>query len=307
MSDEPFRFPHEAMATTFQAMIVGESPSYAEQAAMAAFAEVDIIEKEISRFIETSDVSQINHLAAGQWARIGIHTMECLKAAARVSAETNGAFDVTVGPLVACWRNPDKSPRQPSEDELAKARALVGMKLIELDPAENRVRVKTQGVRLDLGGIGKGYAVDRAIETLKEWSIESALVSGGDSSTFALGNLKGQQGWPVGVGGIRDEEKPPYVIDLCNQSLSGSGTHVKGAHIIDPRTGRPVAGRIAAWALHPNATVADALSTAFMVMTSAEVEQYCKAHPDTGAILVPQNEGPITRQRYGNWKGLHDA
>ena len=307
MSDEPFSFPHEAMATTFHAMIAGQERGYAEQAAAAAFAEVDDIEKEISRFIDTSDIAMINQLAAGQWARIGVHTFECLKVSARVNAETNGAFDVTVGPLMACWRNPDKSPRQPADEELAKARALVGMRLIELDEAGKRIRVKTQGVKLDLGGIGKGYAVERAIEILKEWSVESALVNGGDSSTFAMGNLKAKQGWPVGVGGIRDEEKTPYVIDLCNQSLSGSGTFVKGAHIIDPRTGRPVSGKVAAWALHPSGAVADALSTAFMVMSPEEVEGYCRAHPETGALLVPLTEGPVVRQRYGNWKGLRDA
>jgi len=307
MSDEPLRFPHEAMATTFQAMIVGQEASYAEQAAAAAFAEVDAIEKEISRFISSSDISLINNLAEGQWARIGVHTCECLKVSARVCAETNGAFDPTVGPLIKSWRNPDKLPRQPSDEELAKARALVGVKLIELDEAEKRVRVKAQGVRVDLGGIGKGYAVERAIEVLKEWDINTALVNGGDSSTFAIGNLKDGHGWPVGVGGVRDEEKSPYILDLFNQSLSGSGTFVKGSHIVDPRTGRPVAGKIAAWALHPSGSVADALSTAFMVMSSEEVEAYCRAHSDVGAILVPKSDGPIVRQRYGNWKGLRDA
>ena len=307
MSDEPLRFPHEAMATTFQVMAVGEEPGYARQAADAVFAEVDAIEKEISRFVETSDIAMINHLRAGDWAPIGVHTLECLKVAARVSGETNGAFDVTIGPLMACWRHPDKSPRTPTDDELAKARALVGMRLIQLDEAHRMICLKTSGIKLDLGGIGKGYAVDCAIDILKEWSVESALVDAGDSTTGAIGHLEGKQGWPIGVGGIRDEKAPAYVIEICNQSLSGSGTHVKGSHIIDPRTGRPTSGRVAAWALHPSGTVADALSTAFMVMTPTEVEQYCKAHPDTSALLVPETDGRVERLRYGAWKGHRDA
>lgn len=308
MSDEPLCFPHEAMATTFQVMVVGQKESYAKQAANAAFAEVDAIEKEISRFIDTSDTSLINNLAEGQWARIGVHTCECLKVAAHVCAETGGAFDPTIGPLMKCWRNPDRSLRQPSDEELAQARAVVGMKLLELDEAGKRVRVKAHGVKVDLGGVGKGYAVERAIEVLREWDIETALVNGGDSSTVAIGNQKeGGHGWPVGVGGIRDEAKSPYILDLCNQSLSGSGTFVRGSHIIDPRTGRPVAGKIAAWALHPSGAVADALSTAFMILSSEEVEAYCKSHSDTGALLVPKTDGPVVRQRFGNWKGLRDA
>jgi len=307
MGDEPLRFPHEAMATAFQVMVVGEDPNYARQAADAVFAEIDAIEKEISRFVETSDITMINHLRAGNWAPIGLHTLECLKAAVRVNAETNGAFDVTIGPLMACWRNPDKSPRTPSEEELAKARALVGMKLIQLDEARKAICLKTSGVKLDLGGIGKGYAVDRAIDVLKEWSVEAALVDAGQSTTGAIGHLDGMQGWPVGVGGVRDEKEPPYLIEISNQALSGSGTHVKGSHIIDPRTGRPASGRVAAWALHPSGTIADALSTAFMVMMPAEVEQYCKTHPETSAMLVPQTDGHIERLRYGDWKRLRNA
>ena len=307
MSHEPLRFPHEAMAAPFQVMVVGEESGYARQAADAVFAEVDAIEKEISRFVESSDIAMINHLRAGGWAPLGVHTFECLKVAARVNVQTNGAFDVTIGPLMACWRNPDKSPRTPAKDELAKARALVGMKLLELDETRKAICLKRSGVRLDLGGIGKGYAVDRAIDILKEWSVECALVDAGDSTTRAIGHLEGKQGWPVGVGGIRDEKAPTYVIEICNQSLSGSGTHVKGSHIIDPRTGRPTSGRVAAWALHPSGTVADALSTAFMVMTPAEVEQYCKAHIDTSALLVPETGGRVERLRYGAWKGLRDA
>ena len=308
MSDEALCFPHEAMATTFQIMVVGQEAGYAKQAADAAFAEVDAIEKEISRFVNSSDISLINTLGEGQWARIGVHTCECLKVSAQVCQETGGAFDPTVGPLMKAWRNPDRSLRQPSDAELAQARALVGMKLIELDEAGKRVRVKAQGVKVDLGGLGKGYAVERAIDVLKEWDIEAALVNGGDSSTFAIGNQKqGGNGWPVGVGGIRDEAASPYILDLRNQSLSGSGTFVRGSHIVDPRTGRPVASKVAAWALHPSGAVADALSTAFMVMSSEEVEAYCKSHSDTGALLVPKTDGPVVRQRYGNWKGLRDA
>ncbi|MCX5759858.1 MAG: FAD:protein FMN transferase, partial [Candidatus Hydrogenedentes bacterium] len=157
MSDTAHRFSHQAMASPWDIHVVYGDAVYAEQAAQAAFAEVDLIEREISRFIATSDVAQINNLALDMWARVGEHAIECLKASARVSADTGGAFDVTIGPLMACWRNPDRSPRTPSDAELAEARARVGMRLVEVDEKERRVRARASGVQVDLGGIGKGY------------------------------------------------------------------------------------------------------------------------------------------------------
>ena len=301
MGDAVERFKHEAMATTFEAVVAAESKDYAQQAADAVFAEVDQIEKALSRFVETSDVSLINHLAAGEWARVSVYALECLKAAAHVCEDTDGAFDVTIGPLMTCWRNPDRSPRQPSDEELAQARARVGMRLLERDDAGQRVRLKVAGVQVDLGGIGKGYALDKAVQVLKDWSIKSALLSAGGSSTFGIGGMPGKEGWPVGVGGVGEDPKPPYVVNLRNASLSGSGVFVKGKHIMNPHTGRPVEDKVAAWSLHPSGTIADALSTAFMVMTAEEVEAYCKKHPETSAMLVLKTDGEFKRLRFGKW------
>ena len=218
METEPDRFSHEAMSTTFQVFVIGEEEAYAQQAADAVFAEVDRLEKELSRFVDTSDVSQINHLAPNEWAKVGLDTIECLKVAAQASADTGGAFDITIGPLMACWRDENKKPRQPSDDELAAARAKVGMHLLERDDANQRVRVKVAGVRVDLGGIGKGYAVERGAEILKEWSIKSALINAGDSSVYAFGTLPGKDGWPTGVGGVGDQPEAPFTLLLRDRS-----------------------------------------------------------------------------------------
>jgi FAD:protein FMN transferase len=299
VSDTAHRFSHQAMASPWDIHVVYGDAVYAGQAAQAAFAEVDLIEREISRFIATSDVAQINNLAPDTWARVGEHALECLKASARVGADTGGAFDVTIGPLMACWRNPDRSPRTPSDAELAAVRARVGMRLLEVDEKERRVRVRAAGVEVDLGGIGKGYAVERAAAVLKEWGVESGLVNGGDSSAFGFGRQPGQDGWPVGVGGVGEEPVAPYRLLLRNRSLSGSGVQARGRHIMDPRTGRPVPGKRAVWALHPSATIADALSTAFFVMKPEEVAGYCRRHADTSAMIVL--DGCDERQRYGTW------
>ena len=265
------RFSHEAMATTFEVIIVHEDERYASQAAVAAFDEVDRLERELSRFRENSDVARINSAGANQPLQLGLNTFECLKIATRIYAETNGAFDITIGSLLKCWRNDDGTPRRPSPKEIDIARLHTGTNLLQLNEAEHTVRLSASGVQVDLGGIGKGYAVDRVAELLRDWSIDVALISGGYSSVLALDApvarasrprieqgqdglatenkarmASPQKGWPLTLtnpAGRKEILARPF---LQKAALSGSGVQ-KGGHIIDPRTVRPVGGRRAAW------------------------------------------------------------
>ena len=292
------RFAHNAMAAPLEILVAGEDPEYAQQAAAAAFEEIDRIEQDLSRHRDTSDVARINQLSPNHPVRVGPHAFACLKAAAEIHADTAGVFDVTIGPLMACWRNPDRSLRRPSDEELAEARGRVGMHLVVLDDTAHTVAVKVEGVVVDLGGIGKGYAADCAARLLAEWEIGAAFISVGSSTVLALDPPPGKPGWAVGAGGIGDEPHT-QTVHLRNRALSGSATRVKGRHIMDPRTGRPAAAAIATWALCPKATTADALSTAFMVMRPEEVERYCERHPDTAALLVLDAPGGPRRVRFG--------
>jgi thiamine biosynthesis lipoprotein len=203
MMAELHRFAHEAMATTFEILIasddtVAESAEYARQAAQAAFHEIDRLEKDLSRFIESSDVSRINKLGSRESVRVSIDTFECLQLAARIHDDTGGAFDVTIGALLACWRTSASTPRRPTVEEVAEAKARTGMERVALDRKNFTVRLKTDGVLLDLGGIGKGFALDKAAETLREWAdegwgLEAALLSGGQSSLLAMGAPPGER------------------------------------------------------------------------------------------------------------------
>jgi thiamine biosynthesis lipoprotein len=302
------RFSHEAMATTFELLIVHEDERYAGQAAVAAFDEVDRLERELSRFLENSDVTRINNLPADQPLQLGLDTFECLKIAERVYAETNGAFDVTIGTLLKCWRNDDGSPRKPSPKEIDIARMHTGTNLIQLNEAEHTVRLSAGGVQIDLGGIGKGYAVDRVAELLREWSINVALISGGYSSVLALNAPPGKKGWPLTLtnpAGRKEILARPF---LQNAALSGSGVQ-KGGHIIDPRTVEPVEGRRAAWSSASGAATADALSTAFMIMGLDEIEKYCSSHPETLAMIILDKKDEHVQQeimRFGPWERLID-
>ena len=299
------RFSHEAMATTFEIIVVHEDAHYARQAAAAAFEEVDRLEGELSRFIENSDISRINTLPANQPLLLGLDAFECLKIGVRMYTETNGAFDITIGSLLKCWRDEEGNPRMPSGKELDFARLHTGSNLLQLDEREHTIRLSASPVEIDLGGIGKGYAVDRVAELLREWSIETVLISGGYSSVLALEAPPGTRGWPLTLSDPADRRRLLARPHLRTGALGGSGV-LKGGHIISPRTGRPVEGKRAAWSAAPDAATADALSTAFMIMDLDEIRQYCRLHPDRRAMVILQEQDEKTQKdrilHFGPWQ-----
>ena len=275
MLESAHRFSHKAMAAVFEVIILYDDADYAQQAAWAAFDELDRLEAELSRFIANSDISRINKLGANQPLQVGPAAFECLQLCTRIYAETDGAFDVTIGS---------------------------GMDLIKLNEARHTVQLTGGPVTIDLGGVGKGYAVDRMAELLREWGIDVALIHSGSSSVFAFGAPRGMKGWPVTLSNPVDRKQTLARLQLKSRALSGSGLR-KGGHIIDPHSGRPVEGKRAAWACAPNAATADALSTAFMVMTPAQTKQYCLRHPEVLAMVLTEGKGEKKDEllRFGNW------
>jgi FAD:protein FMN transferase len=261
------RFSHAAMATLFEIRCVHADPGYAGQAAQAAFLLVDRLEQEQSRFVPNSDVSRINELCAGQATRVSPSTMECLEIARRMYDLTAGAFDISVGS---------------------------GLGGLDFAPEDFTVVARCGGVRLDLGGIGKGYAVDRVAELLEEWEISRALIHGGWSSVRALEPPPEDEGWTLTLSAPEPGEKRVLArLSVRQKAVSASGTR-KGDHILDPRTGRPVRRR-AAWVAVGGrregesglpATVAETLSTAFMVLPEEEIADLCRQCPGIEAWLV---------------------
>lgn len=250
-------FTHEAMATTFQIFVAGRPEAYARQAAAAAFRELDRLESELSRFIETSDIARANQLAAGASLVLGEDALQCLLGAAQISALTDRAFD----PAYA-------SPRPAGGEE----------PLFALDPPTHTLTSLTDRLILDLGAVGKGYALDRMAETLADWDITSACLQSGGSSALALAAPPGAPGWPIGVA---DEVRP-----CAHRAVSGSGIAVQGEHLIDPRTGTPATRKRRVWAFAASAADSDALSTAFFVMTDESVVDFCQRHPEFGAVIA---------------------
>ena len=250
-------FSHEAMATMFQGFIAGRPPVYARQAAAAAFLELDRLENELSRYLESSDIARANRLAAGASLILGDDALQCLLGAAQISALTNRAFD----PAYA-------SPRAPGSDE----------PLFALDPATHTLTSLTDRLHLDLGAVGKGYALDRMAAILAEWDITSACLQSGGSTALALAAPPDAAGWPIGVAGD--------TWLFTGRAVSGSGIAVQGAHLIDPRTGSPASRTRRIWSFAAQAADADALSTAFFVMTDEAVVDFCRKNSGYGAVFT---------------------
>ena len=296
------KFRHNAMATAFEVFVVHRDAVYAEQAAWAAFEELDRIEGNLSRFIENSDVSRINSLAAGQSLQLGPTAFECLQTSVEMSMQTKGAFDITIGPLYDCWLNENRTPRKPSKKNLDAALEKTGNKFLVLNEFEHTVTLKSDGVRIDFGAIGKGYAADKIGQLLGEWGIKVALISAGQSTILPIGTPKGLPGWPLTLSDPADYSRLIAKIHLSGRAISASGLR-KGQHIINPRSGKPVT-RPGAWSMAKTAAEADALSTAFMVMPANAVRSFCEKHKDTSALLILSDKSKKTggrMLRFGRW------
>ena len=283
------KFSHKAMGTRFELYIYFPDPVYAEQAAEAAFREIDGIEKVLSHYIENSDISKISTLMAHQSTKVTVHTMESLLHCAYLWEITKGLFDVTIGPLYQVWLDEDKSLREPSAEVIASAKSRVGMHHLLLDPKNMTVQVLHEGLQLDLGGYGKGYAIDCAVELLAEWDIENVLVHGGYSSLYAKGKPDGLSAWPLTITHPVSSTHIGYV-HLSNQAMSASGLQ-KGQHIIHPHLARPVTTHLAAWAIGESAATVDGLTTAFMMMSRDDIESLC-SQTETMALMIT-HEGSI--------------
>jgi FAD:protein FMN transferase len=320
---------HQAMATTFTLVVSQADPPYARQAAEAIFAELDLIENRLSRFTEHSDISRMNHLEAGQCTTVHPDTWHCLRIALEIQTATQGAFDIAyasakppinrvaadMSPLTfsgdsvlqskdSLQPEPPTIERglphgvgalghdEPKNNERIDIRCYQGFMepRIALEP-HNQVRVLTDGVRLDLGGIGKGYALDRMAVLLNEWDLERALLSASTSTVLALQPPLGATGWPIQFG----PEPELCHLTLRQNAFSGSGRAVQGSHIINPYTGQPAEGRFRAWAGAPTGAEADALSTAFMIMDEQDIAHLCKHQPQFTAFLQKSPKEPVVR------------
>ena len=215
-----------------------------------------------------------------------------------INGATAGGFDATAGPLIRLWRNCREENRIPTEGEIAECLNRTGIDHLIFDEMNHTVSYNSEAVELNLGGIGKGYALDRAGEHLRNEGVENFLFHGGYSSILAAGTHQNLEGWPVGIQNPAFRNSRLATILLKDQALSTSGSSVqffrhaghRYGHILDPRTGWPVQNMLSVTVVAPTAALADALSTAFFVSGVENAREYCDNAPDVGALLIPPPE-----------------
>ncbi len=187
------------MATRFEIVLSGDNPVSLRAAGEEALDEIERLEAQLSLFKPTSEIAHLNAQAARQPVRVTPSVFGLLEHAQRLTEQTAGAFDVTIAPLVRCWGFMGGSGHLPNGEDLASARARVGMHLVHLDRDRCAVRFEREGVMIDLGAIGKGYAIDRAVEVLRDAGITSALVHGGTSTIYGLGHPQDADAWKIEI------------------------------------------------------------------------------------------------------------
>jgi thiamine biosynthesis lipoprotein len=289
------RFGRRAMATQFDVILPWGTPR-ADSAATEALDLIDRLESQLTVYRPTSEVSRLNRLAALAPMPVESHLFDLLSLAAQLSRETGGAFDITAGPLIKAWGFFQRAGKAPSDAELDSAISVVGMQHLALDDDRRSMRFDRKGVEINLGSIGKGYALDRAADLLGDhWRITSALLDGGTSSILAIGSPpEDPRGWEVGLKHPWDPRRLAR-LRLRDRALATSGARHqhfnyndrKLGHVLDPRSGRPAEGIALAAALAPTAAEADALATAFFVLGVDKTRRYCEDHTQYGALLLP--------------------
>ncbi len=250
----------DAMGSTYSIALYGYDRVKMEAAVDAAFDEVRRLDELLSNYQPGSQWSEVNRDAATKPVLVSPELFQLLAACLEYSRESEGAFDITVGPLMKVWGFYKGSGHLPHKPEIAAALAKVGYRHIRLDPAAQTVRFDRSGVEMDPGGVGKGYAVDRMVEVLRQNGVRTAMVAGSGSSIYGMGAPPDEpRGWPVKIKDPWDNRKTLAEVWLKDSSMSTSGSYEKFfraegrvyAHIMDPRTGYPAQGSVSVSVLAP--------------------------------------------------------
>jgi thiamine biosynthesis lipoprotein len=293
-----------AMATIFEVLLPFGAP-LAQPAAEAALDLIDDLEDQLTVYRDHSEVSRLNATAADHPVEVAANLFDLIEFAAQVTRQTHGAFDIATGALIKAWGFYRRQGRVPTPAERAQAMSRTGIRFLALDRDRRTVRYLRPGLEINLGGIGKGYALDRAADLLvSEWGASSALLHGGLSSVRTVGTPPGQpRGWPVAIKHPWDESRRLGTLYLDGQAMGTSAATFqhfeyngrKLGHLLDPRTGWPAEGVDQVSVVAPTAAEADALSTAFFVLGVEPTARFCRTRPDIGVVLLPTGQDrPLT-------------
>jgi thiamine biosynthesis lipoprotein len=283
-----FTFTEPHMGTRFKIIFYAKDEATAQFAAKAAFQRIADLDGIMSDYRPTSELMRLCQKSGGEPVRVSDDLFRVLERSQEVAKLSDGAFDVTVGPIVRLWRNARRTHEMPDPKELAQARELVGYRKVLLNAKNQTVQLLKPGIRLDLGGIGKGFAADAALATLKEHGIVQALVAAGGDIAVS-GPPPGTDGWTIGIAPLLDPDaKPNQYLILHDAAVSTSGDseqylEINGkrySHIVDPRTGIGLVDRMSVTVVAPKGLTADPLTKVVSVLG-----------PERGLVIIDGTEG----------------
>ncbi len=305
-----FAFNLPCMGTTFRVVLFAKNESDATRAARGAFDRIEQLDAMMTDYNENSELMRLCAGAGGSAVKVSDDIFNLLLRAATFNKNTCGAFDVTVGPVVHLWRKARAENKLPDPADLAKAKECVGMSNVILDEKERTVRLARPGMKLDLGGIAKGYAVDQALLLLKKKGFPNALVVGGGD--VGVGDPPpGKAGWTIDVRPLDENQKEPLRLLLKNAGVSTSGDaeqHLdkngkRYSHIVDPKTGKAMEGRSSVTLVAPDCTTSDALAKSGILGVEAAVD-VIDSLPGTAVFIAIEENGAIKYFESKSWKDV---
>jgi thiamine biosynthesis lipoprotein len=311
-ADTRFQFSQTEMAVPVEVVLYAPTQALATRAAQAAFDRIAALNRVFSDYDTQSELMRLA-ATSGEGATVPVSDdLWCVLARAQqISQASRGAFDITVGPVVRLWRRSRRQKELPPSGQLREALSHVGYEKIRLIPEGRKVELTAKGMRLDLGGIAKGYALAAALEVIRQQGIRAAMVhAGGDS---ALGDPPpGRTGWRIGVGMLKSDAPPLEYLSLANTSVASSGdmwqyVEIAGcrySHIVDPHTGVGLTGRSNVTVVAADGATADALATAVSVLGPQRGLALIDATPGAAALVLHANGDQVEVHRSKRWGQL---
>ncbi len=308
-----FQYSEVEMGVPFTLTFYAPNAEAANKAAQEVFARLKRLNAIYSDYDSESELSKLSRTSGrGQNVPVSLELWQVLLPAQRLAKKTGGAFDITVGPYVRLWRRARRNHKMPTSERLAEARAAVGYEHVKLDPQAQAVQLLRPGMRLDLGGIAKGEAVDEAISVLAQLGMPRALVdAGGDLAVGAA--PPGREGWRIALAPLNPDEPPTMTLHLTHAAVATSGdatqfVEIDGkrySHIVNPHTGLGLTLRSSVTVVAPSCRTADSLASAVSVLGPTAGLRFVNQLPKVQALIVTASaEGQQLTTASQGWRAL---
>jgi thiamine biosynthesis lipoprotein len=311
-----FEFRQTHMGSEFTLILYSADAAKARRGSEAAFARIAQLDAAFSDYQPESELMRLCDQAGGPPVKVSSDLVSILNRSKDMAARSGGAFDPTVGPVVRLWRRARRTRELPRADLLAKARGLVGIDKLTIDEQAGTIQLARKGMKLDLGGIAKGFASDEALATLRREGIGQALVAG--AGDIAAGDPPpGAKGWTVGIAPLEQtpDARPSRFLALSHACVSTSGDAerfvvidgVRYSHIVDPRTGLGLTGRVSVTVVADDGATSDSLATAATVLGPEQGLKLVESIPNAAALFVVKEDGKTRSIESERWKTLPTA